>query len=107
MPAAAGGERDRDGGAVTVLLAGVIGGAVALAMGVVSLAEFAVVRAETQTAADAAALAGAVEGRPGAQRIAAANGVDLITYDDRGDRVRVVVGRGMVSATAAASRFGG
>lgn len=75
-------------------------------MGVVAVAELAVVRAETQTAADAAALAGAIEGRAGAVRITEANGVEIVAYEETADRVRVVVRRGLVPATAAAAAFG-
>ena len=49
-----------------------------------------VARAEAQTAADAAALAGAVQGRGAAEGLAAANGGRLVTWLDMGREVEVV-----------------
>ena len=48
-------------------------------------------RAQAQSAADAAALAGVVEGRAGAQRYAAANGGELVVFEEMDNAVRVVV----------------
>jgi len=48
-------------------------------------------RAQAQTAADAAALAGVMEGRAGAQRLAGANGGSLVVFESSENAVRVVV----------------
>lgn len=48
-------------------------------------------RAQAQSAADAAALAGVVEGRDGAQRFAAANGGELVAFEESDNAVLVVV----------------
>ena len=50
-----------------------------------------IARAQAQSAADAAALAGAAEGRSGAMELARSNGAELIEFDQRGSVVRVVV----------------
>lgn len=47
--------------------------------------------ARARTAADAAALAGAAEGRVEAEKVASANGGQLLEYRRRGDTVEVVV----------------
>jgi len=49
-----------------------------------------VARAEAQTAADAAALAGAVHGRASAEDLAAANGARLVSWAAAGREVEVV-----------------
>ena len=48
-------------------------------------------RAQAQAAADAAALAGVMEGRAGADRLAVANGGDLVLFEASDNAVRVVV----------------
>lgn len=48
-------------------------------------------RAQAQAAADAAALAGVMEGRPGAERLAGANGGALVVFESSENAVRVVV----------------
>ena len=75
------------GGAIVLL--GRIGGA-------------AVDRASARTAADAAALAGAAEGRPAASSVAAADGGRIETYRELGmeTEVRVTVGRATAVARA-------
>src|SRR5690606_16081391 len=60
-------------------------------------------RARAQGAADAAALAGAVEGRAGALRIAQANGGELVRFESDGEAVTVVVAFGEAQATARAA----
>lgn len=62
--------------------------------------------ARARTAADAAALAGVVEGRPAAAAIAAANDGVLVHYERVGASVTVVVRVGLVSARARASMTG-
>lgn len=61
-------------------------------------------RAEARSAADAAALAGALEGEESARAIAADNGAELVEYDERGDLVEVTVVVGDRRATARAQR---
>ncbi|MFQ5557507.1 MAG: hypothetical protein ACE5GB_08390 [Acidimicrobiales bacterium] len=58
--------------------------------------------ARARTAADAAARAGAAEGRSAAADLAAANGGDLESYTRAGDRVTVVVRVGSARHRAAA-----
>ncbi len=58
--------------------------------------------ARAQTAADAAALAGAAEGRAAAERYAIANGGRLVLYDQDGATVHVQVRVGQASADASA-----
>lgn len=64
----------------------------------------ATVRARAQTAADAAALAGATDGRSGAEDLAEANGAELVSFEADGAEVQVVVERDDVRATARARR---
>jgi uncharacterized membrane protein len=59
-------------------------------------------RARAVTAADAAALAGAVEGEPGAAELAAANGAVLERFERHGAEVVVDVRIGRVRARARA-----
>ena len=86
--------------AVVIVLAG-------LAMvAVVRFGAVAVDRGRASTAADAAALGGAAEGRDRAAELARANGGRLVSYEERGDDARVRVEVGRVSATARARRDG-
>ena len=62
--------------------------------------------ARARTAADAAALAGVVEGRTAAAAIAAANDGVLVEYERVGASVTVVVRVGVVSARARALMTG-
>lgn len=48
-------------------------------------------RAQAQAAADAAALAGVMDGRAGADRLAAANGGAIVEFEASDNSVRVVV----------------
>jgi hypothetical protein len=61
-------------------------------------------RARARTAADAAALAGAVTGRADAERLAEANGGAVIGYRHHGAEVEVDVTVGQATATARARR---
>lgn len=83
---------------VALLLAGM--GAAMFAIGLLGGA--AVERGQARTAADAAALAGAVGGRADALALAAANGARLVAFEQRGDQawVRVELGRATASARA-------
>lgn len=90
-------------GSVLPLLA--LGLALVLVAGLflVGLAGAAVERAKAQTAADAAALAGAVEGRQAAAELARRNGGELVELRVAGDEtiVRVRVGETVAEARAA------
>lgn len=61
-------------------------------------------RAEARSAADAAALAGALEGEAAARSVADANQAELTSYAERGDLVEVTVVVGDRRATARAER---
>ena len=61
-------------------------------------------RAEARSAADAAALAGALQGEGAARSVAAANGAELIAYEESGALVEVSVVVGDRRATARAER---
>jgi len=84
--------------AVIVLVAG------AAMLLLVHLGGLAIHRARARTAADAAALAGAAEGREAATRVAAANGAVLESFTERGDDVEVRVRVDSTHATAWARR---
>lgn len=94
------GESDR-GQALPVLL-------IALAVALFAIAVVARVgmvaddSARARTAADAAALAGAADGRSAAERLARANGGELVDYRASGARVVVVVAVGDAAARASA-----
>ena len=87
--------------ALIVLIAG---GAMLL---LAHLGVLAVHRAQARTAADAAALAGAAEGRPAADQVARDNGAVLEAFEAVGDDVEVRVRVGSTHATARARRDGG
>jgi uncharacterized membrane protein len=87
--------------AVIVLVAG---GAMVL---LVHLGVLAVHRAHARTAADAAALAGAAEGRAAAEEVAQDNGAVLESFVAAGTDVEVRVRVGSTHATARARREGG
>ena len=86
--------------AVIVLIAG---GAMLL---LVHLGTLAVHRARARTAADAAALAGAAEGRTAAADVATRNGATLESFVSHGNDVEVRVRVGSTHATARARREG-
>src|SRR3954470_6776624 len=76
------------------------------ALGVVGLGRFAVATvhaARARTAADAAALAGAADGREAAAAIASENGARLISYAERDGTVDVQVRWGDAMARARAT----
>jgi hypothetical protein len=70
------------------------------------LASMAVDRAHAQTAADAAALAGAAAGERAARDAAAANRAGLLRFSQTGPEARVVVRFGAARASARARRMG-
>ena len=71
------------------------------------LGVLAVHRAHARTAADAAALAGAAQGRGAAEQVAQANGAVLESFTVSGSDVQVRVRVGSTHATARARRDGG
>jgi len=73
----------------------------------VRLGVIATHRAHARTAADAAALAGAAEGREAADKVAAANGAVMEPFEADGDEVEVRVRDDTSHATARARREGG
>ena len=73
-----------------------------LCVGLVHLGGTASAAARAQTAADAAALAGAAEGRERAEDLAEANGARLTRYEREGDEVEVTVQLGAHRVTARA-----
>jgi uncharacterized membrane protein len=97
----------RDAGQLTPLYAVIVlvaGGAMLL---LVHLGTLAIHRAHARTAADAAALAGAAEGREAAATVAAANGAVLESFTAAGADVEVRVRVASTHATARARREGG
>lgn len=74
---------------------------------IAQLGVLAVHRAHARTAADAAALAGATEGRDAAAQVAQANGAELESFVVSGSDVQVRVRVGSTHASARARRDGG
>ena len=98
-------ERGERGSVLPLLvLAVILAGAMAMALG--RLGAAAAARARARTAADAAALAGAAEGRPAAEAVAAANGARVLSYEQLGLDARVRVAVGPAEAVARARREG-
>jgi uncharacterized membrane protein len=89
-------------GQVLPLAAGVVVLAAAAMLLVVHLGRAANERARARTAADAAALAGAAEGRDAAEAIAIANHAVIETYVEVADGVELRVRVGAARATARA-----
>jgi len=58
---------------------------------IIGVTERVVDRSQAQAAADAAALAGVMDGRSGAERLAAANDGVVVDFESDGNWVRVVV----------------
>jgi outer membrane lipoprotein SlyB len=89
---------------VVPLAAALVGLTVAALLALVPLANALGERARARTAADAAALAGVVEGEGAAKALALANGGELRSFTRSGDEVvvRVVVGDAEASARARA-----
>ena len=91
-------------GAVTVLLGAAIVIVAYLVLQETKLSVAAADRARAQTAADAAALGGVVDGEETAADLARSNGATLLSYIDDGDEVQVQVGFNDAVATARAER---
>lgn len=84
---------------IALLAIAMVGAALTVAIG-----EVVIHRAQAQTAADAAALAGVVEGEEAASTFAQINGSKLTAFAAFGSRVQVTVRHGRVTATAVAER---
>ena len=96
--------RRRDQGQALPLLAGVLALVATVAIGLVALGNLVGERARAQTAADAAALAGAARGRPAAAAMARENHGDLESFAVQGAEVEVTVRVGDATATSRARR---
>jgi Flp pilus assembly protein TadG len=91
-----------DGGQAVPVVAAALALVMVLGLGAVRLAGVVTDRARAHSAADAAALAGVVEGRSGAERLAAANGGRVTAFERSGDEIEVRVRVGDAEATARA-----
>jgi hypothetical protein len=91
-----------DRGQATPLAAAMMAIALVALLGLVPAARAVAERARARTAADAAALAGAVDGESAARDLAVANGGDLLDFTSEGDEVVVRVRVGHVDAYARA-----
>jgi len=94
----------RDRGQATPLVAAAVVFAAIVALAFVHAGRVAVDGARPRTAADAAALAGAADGRGPARHLAAVNDGHLVGYRAIGDDVVVEVAVGGVTARARARR---
>jgi Flp pilus assembly protein TadG len=91
-------------GSIVVLTAGILAIVGVLMAGMVQLVVLLGQRTQAQNAADAAALAGVIEGRDAANDTTAANEATIIGYFDRGAWVDVEVRVGRATARARALR---
>lgn len=98
------GKRAGQTGQATPLVLAVVALAVVVLLALVPLARASQQRAAARTAADAAALAGAVEGEPAARAVAADNGARLVSWRAAGLEVWVVVVLGDARGEAKARR---
>ena len=92
-----------DTGQAVLLMAVVVVFAALVAVGVAHVGAVVLQRQQVQTAADAAALAGLQGGHAAAARLAASNGAVLVSFQQQGATVTVVVADGPVRARASAS----
>ena len=95
--------RHNDRGQAVLLMAAVVVLAALVSIGLADAGAVVAQRQRAQTAADAAALAGVSGGQAAAAQLAASNGAVLVSYDQHGFEVTVVVTLGRVSARARAS----
>lgn len=97
---------EQERGSVTPLLALLVVAVGGLCLGLGRLGAAANSAARAQTAADAAALAGAADGLDAARRLAAANGAEVVELqsEDDGSAVQVVVRVRGLEAVARAVR---
>jgi len=93
---------DPERGQVVPLVAALLVIIALLVLGLARLGRGAVSRAQARTAADAAALAGAVEGQQAAEDVAEANGARLESFSQVGAVAQVTVSLGDARATARA-----
>jgi hypothetical protein len=98
--------RGGDRGQTMPLAAAMVALAAALMLAFVPVGTALDRRTRARTAADAAALAGAADGESAARRLAAANGGELVDFDDSSDRVVVEVRIGSLTAYASARATG-
>ena len=82
---------DDERGASLPLLAMVLAVVLLITSVLIGLGVRVIDRAQAQSAADAAALAGVMEGRSAAARLAAVNGGTLVVFEPADNHVRVVV----------------
>ena len=94
--------RNTDEGSILPLIAAGMLLAGLLTLGVGRVGQAAVAGARARTAADAAALAGATDGRSAAEELARANGARMTAFERVGPDVRVTVRVGDAAATARA-----
>ena len=90
-------------GSVTPLVAVLVVAVGGLCLGLGRLGGTANAKARAQTAADAAALAGAADGEDAARDLAAANGAEVLAIDSDGAEVQVKVRVHGVEARARAT----
>jgi hypothetical protein len=95
-------HRGDDRGQAVPLAAAMLAVVVVALVGLVPLGVAVHERAAARTAADAAALAGAIEGEHAARQLADANGGELVTFQRTGDEVLVRVRVGDAAADARA-----
>ena len=91
-----------DGGQALPLAAAMVAVVTIALVGLVPAAQALADRARARTAADAAALAAAVDGEHAARELAADNGAELVEFERSGDEVVVGVRLGDVEARARA-----
>lgn len=84
-------HRSAERGASLPLLALALAVVVMTTSVLIGLSQRVLDRTQAQSAADAAALAGVVDGEAGAERLAAANGGELVSFEAEAGSVRVVV----------------
>jgi D-alanyl-D-alanine carboxypeptidase/Putative Flp pilus-assembly TadE/G-like len=97
-------EGNDDQGQATPLLVAAVGLVAVILLSLGPMGRTLAHRAQARTAADATALAGAAEGERAAERVAEANGADLVAYRANGDEVVVEVGIEGVTAFGRARR---
>jgi secretion/DNA translocation related TadE-like protein len=91
-------------GQAAVLLVGLVAVAAAVLLALVPVAHAVADRARAESAADAAALAGAADGEDAAREVAEANGARLVRWLAEGPDVWVEVAVGRVHARAKGHR---
>ena len=97
-------QRWSERGSVIPLVALMVVAAGGLCLGLARLGGDAVEAAQAQTAADAAALAGAAEDEDAASEVAEANGAELVSFVQEGLEVQVQARVGGAEAVARATR---